>query len=157
MRCDKCGRLMPGHGPDWALKCGCAGKGPQVPEHPCAKCGDDRHLACVFSTDMPDCDALARWLWTVPMGDMLRAVKSDPLVGASTCSRIAECVGFGEDLRRELALAGCATVGEALKWARDDEHMFLEQGLNQREGNDDDWQLAAYREFEAADKANPVL
>jgi hypothetical protein len=126
------------------------------PTHPCGKCGGDKNLDCVFSTGMPDCDALTRWLAHVDMAAMVAAVKADPVVGSRTCSRIAECVGFGKDLARELALAGCGNVGEALQWARDDERLFLEQGLNQRWGEDGDPQLAAMREFEAAHKANPV-
>lgn len=154
MRCPKCGRLPKSEAPKWALPCRCGG--PEVPKHPCAECGGDKHLDCQFGFGMPDCDALAAWLACVPMSDMLAAVKADPLVGRSSCSRIAECVGFGKDLERELALAGCDTPAKAVKWARDDERLFLEQGLNQRWGEDDDWQLKAHRDFEAADKANPV-
>ncbi len=154
MRCAKCGRLPKPEAPKWALPCQC-GAGPQVPEHPCGSCPEDRRMDCLFASGMPKCDSLAAWLPTVPMDGMVAAIRADKLVGRGTCSSIDECLDDA-DLRRELATEGCSTEAEALKWARRHEGLFLEQGLNQRWGEDDDPQLAAHREFEAADKADPV-
>lgn len=131
------------------------GRLPAPPPHPCGECDPERHMDCVFSSGMPDCDALRLWLAHVDMTALVEAVRSDKVVGRGTCSRIDECLEDA-DLRRELALAGCSTVEAAVKWARDDEHLFLEQGLNQRWGEDDDPQLADYRAFQEADKRNPV-
>ena len=124
-------------------------------EHPCAKCDPERHMDCVIGSGMPDCAALHRWLTKVDMAVLVEAVRSDKVVGRGTCSRIDECLEDA-DLYRELALAGCDTAAKAVKWARDDERFFLEQGMNARWGEDDDPQLENYREFKAAGKNNPV-
>lgn len=108
----------------------------------------------MLSDTMPDCAALRIWLAAVDMDGMVRAIRGDMLVGRGTCSSIDERMD-DDDLRRELALAGCATVRDALVWAREGEEGFLERGLNQRWGEDDDGQLAAWREFKAANDANP--
>jgi len=39
------------------------------------------------------------------------------------------------------------TESEAIKWALEQEGLFLEQGLNQRWGEDDDPQLIAWNEW----------
>ena len=166
MRCPICGRFVGTGGPAWALKCACpvwareaaqAGQAarPVAPvPFPCQTCLEDRRIDCAFSRAMPSCDSLAAWLAGVPMAAMVAAIRADKLVGRGTCSRIDECLEDA-DIRRELALAGCATVRDALAWAREDEALFLEQGLNQRWGEDDDGQLAAWRRFKAANGEDP--
>lgn len=179
MRCPKCGRLPKSEAPRWALHCQCdanwriANDEGRLPvahpcggcpdtacgscfdgKHPCGTCPEEKHTDCLFVSGMPKCAALEGWLATVPMDAMVAAIRGDKLVGRGTCSSIDECMDDA-DLRRELAMDGCPTVEAALKWARKHEGLFLEQGLNQRWGEDNDPQLKAYREFEAADKADP--
>lgn len=86
---------------------------------------------------------------------LVAAIRADKVVGMGTCSRIDECYS-DKELAMALAEDHITTVAEALKWAREDEGLFLEQGLNQRWGEDADPQLANFREFQAADKENPV-
>jgi hypothetical protein len=77
---------------------------------------------------------------------MVDAIRADKVVGRGTCSSIDECLSDAE-LAKELAHHGLTTVRDALKWAREGEEIFLEQGLNQRWGEDDDPQLEMYRDF----------
>ena len=159
MRCSKCGRL-PKDETRWEFPCQCGEavltEAPKAKvSHPCVACDADKHMDCLFGSGMPKCALLTAWLTTVPMDEMVAAVRSDKVVGKGTCSRIDECLE-DDDLKRELALAGCATPAGAVKWARADEKLFMDEGLNQRWGEDDDSQLLMHHEFEAADKANPV-
>tara|TARA_R110002020_G_scaffold414874_2_gene624330 strand:+ start:763 stop:1218 length:456 start_codon:yes stop_codon:yes gene_type:complete len=75
---------------------------------------------------------------------MIAAIDANPLVGKGTCSVIAECYDV-IDLRYRLKWSN--SVKEAIEMALDMQEGHLEQGLNYREGNDDDWQLVSYNEF----------
>ena len=71
------------------------------------------------------------------------AVRADPLVGNSTCSVITEA--FSDDeLLEHLNRVEAETAEEAVEEARDYHELWLERGLNQRWGDDDDPQLLAY-------------
>lgn len=74
------------------------------------------------------------------------AIRGDKVVGRGSCSSIDECLD-DEDLRAELEQDKVQTPDDAIEWARQREGLFLEQGLNQRWGSDDDTELKAWREF----------
>lgn len=75
------------------------------------------------------------------------AIRADRLVGHGSCSMIDECMGDAE-LIGELNDARIHAPKSAVKWARNAQRLWLENGLNQREGNDDDPQLLEYNAFE---------
>lgn len=75
------------------------------------------------------------------------AIRADRLVGRSSASSIQNCWEDGE-LSAALDAEGIATAEEAIAWARKREGLFLERGLNQRWGEDEDPQLSAYREWQ---------
>lgn len=77
---------------------------------------------------------------------MVDAIRADKVVGRGTCSSIDECYSDA-DIMEALRDRGITTIAAAIKWAREGEEMFLEQGLNQRWGEDDDPQLEMYRDF----------
>ena len=74
------------------------------------------------------------------------AIRSHPKVGTGTCTSIDECWG-DKDIIETLDSYGIVTEDGAIEWALEQEGLFLEQGLNQRWGEDDDPQLAAWREW----------
>jgi len=127
MRCAKCGRFLKPYAPKWALS----------------------RLRCATTEDLK-----VRGLDAAPE-EMVAAIRADKVVGKGTCSSIDECHS-DEDLEYYLDKDGITTIVAALKWAREQEGFFQEQGLNQRWGEDDDPQLVNYRDFEKANKENPV-
>ncbi len=76
----------------------------------------------------------------------VEAIRKDKLVGHGSCSSIDECMSDAE-LIKTLDECEIKTVKTALKFAYDHEELWLEQGLNQRWGDDDDPQLANYDNF----------
>ncbi len=88
------------------------------------------------------------------MDKRVEAIRAHKLVGRGSCSSIDECYS-DEDLITQLNENGIteANVAGALKWALDGEELFLEQGLNQRFGEDDDEQLKIYKDWKAAREA----
>ena len=88
---------------------------------------------------------------TATFEEMVNAIRNNTLVGRGNCSRIDECVD-NADLIVELSHYGVETVEDAVKWALDDQEFFLEQGLDQRWGEDDDPQLVQYNAFMEARK-----
>jgi len=80
------------------------------------------------------------------MDTLVKAIREDKLVGAGSCTSIDECFDDHE-IAEELQREGITTVEGAIKWARDREGLWLEQGLNCRWGEDDDPQLKAYYGF----------
>ena len=74
------------------------------------------------------------------------AIRAHPLVGRGSCSAVDECMTDDE----LLAEVKDMTVDEAVEWALDDQELWLERGLNQRWGADDDPQLLAYNRFKEA-------
>lgn len=85
----------------------------------------------------------------------VEAIRTDSLVGEGSCASIDEC--FEDDELVELLdLASVKTPLEAVKWARKNEGLSVEQGLNARWGEDDDPQLKAHEEWKQKLAANPL-
>ncbi len=81
------------------------------------------------------------------MTDMrIKAIREDKLVGRGSCSSIDECMSDAE-LIKIFDEHDIKTVKAALKFAYDHEELWLERGLNQRWGDDDDPQLINYDNF----------
>jgi len=76
---------------------------------------------------------------------LIAAVRADKKVGRGSCASIDEC--FSDDELWDDLLCDCKTVEEALKECYESEGLWLEKGLNQRCGEDDDPQLAAWQEW----------
>ena len=78
----------------------------------------------------------------------VNAIRAHKAVGRGSCSSLDECFS-DKDLIELLDEAGIAEddAAGAIRWAIDSEGLFLEQGLNQRWGDDDDIQLKVYNEF----------
>lgn len=75
------------------------------------------------------------------------AIRADKLVGRGSCTSIDECYDAVE-IVQTLDAKGVETPEGAVAWARELEGLRLEQGLNQRWGEDDDWQLKAHDDFQ---------
>lgn len=75
----------------------------------------------------------------------VQIIRSDSKVGIGTCTSIDECQTDTElvDLMDENG----TTTKNARQWARELEGLWLEQGLNQRWGEEDDPQLKEYKEY----------
>jgi hypothetical protein len=86
---------------------------------------------------------------------MVEAIRSDKLVGRGTCSSIDECFDDA-DIIRALQESGINTIDGALTWAREQEGLFMEQGLNARWGEDSDPQLGEWQAWQQAQADNPV-
>jgi hypothetical protein len=89
------------------------------------------------------------------MDSRIEAIRNDKVVGRGTCSSIDETMGDNE-LIEGLAAENVRTPAQAVKWARKNEQMWLEQGLDARFGDDDDDQLVAYKEFKKNCKLYPI-
>lgn len=76
----------------------------------------------------------------------VEAIRANPKVGRGSCTNVDECFSDAE-LAKALEEAGVTSVRGAVEWALDLAGLWLEQGLNQRWGEDDDVQLKMYREF----------
>lgn len=74
------------------------------------------------------------------------AIRANEKVGRGSCSSIDECWDSSE-LVEALDAAGITDAAGAVAWALESEGLHLEAGLNARWGEDDDPQLARYREF----------
>jgi len=77
---------------------------------------------------------------------LISAIRNDKLVGKGTCSSIDECYGDAE-LLEIITKEGITSAEGAVKWARESELLWREEGTNQRWGEDDDIQLTSYREY----------
>jgi len=77
---------------------------------------------------------------------MVAAIRSCPLVGRGSCSTIDECFEDSEIIE-ELVNERIDTTQAAIEWALDFEQIKKEQALNQRFGDDDDWQLKAWQKW----------
>lgn len=80
------------------------------------------------------------------MDSRVKAIRDDELVGKYSCSSIDEC-WTDEELIKHFDGAKISTIEAALGWALEQERMHLEQGLNQRWGENNDSQLQAYKSF----------
>lgn len=107
----------------------------------CAKTGE-----CQWQRTV-DCTQLESWKAAVNMPALVEAIRVDPKVGRGSCSSIDECWDDAE-IGTALARAGISNATKAVEWAQLQEELFLEQGLNQRWGEDDDPQLKNYEEFQ---------
>lgn len=76
----------------------------------------------------------------------VNAIRDHALVGRGSCSAVDECM-TDDELRRALDDANVDTPEAAIKWALEDEQLFLEKGLDCRQGEDDDPQLREYEDF----------
>ena len=74
------------------------------------------------------------------------AIRNHPKVGRGSCTSIDECFS-DQELIDCLDASGVSNEDDAVKWAVDHEGLFLERGLDQRWGEDDDWQLEVYNEW----------
>jgi len=74
------------------------------------------------------------------------AIRANEIVGRGTCTAIDECYSDQELLDR-LNEDDIETPEQAVRWAIEDEGLWLEKGTNQRWGEDDDPQITRYDEF----------
>jgi len=74
------------------------------------------------------------------------AIRNHPKVGEGTCTSVDECWG-DEEIIDFLDDNSITTEEGAIEWALEQEGLFLEQGLNQRWGEDDDPQLIEWNEW----------
>ena len=74
------------------------------------------------------------------------AIRNHSKVGRGTCTSVDECWD-DKDIIQFLDENGVQTEEGAIEWALEQEGLFLEQGLNQRWGEDDDPQLLAWNEW----------
>jgi hypothetical protein len=75
------------------------------------------------------------------------AIRKDERVGWGSCTSIDECWEDAEIVNM-LNADKITDPAAAVKWAYELEGLHLEQGLNQRWGDDDDPQLLAWREWQ---------
>lgn len=78
------------------------------------------------------------------MSALISAIRNHPKVGIGSCTSVDECWADIEILD-ELNRLGITTEDGAVNWALKEEGIFLEKGLNQRFGLDDDPQLLAWQ------------
>ena len=76
----------------------------------------------------------------------ITAIRNHPKVGAGSCTSVDECWD-DKDIIEFLDDNGIQTGEGAIEWALEQEGLHLEQGLNQRWGEDDDPQLIAWNEW----------
>jgi hypothetical protein len=74
------------------------------------------------------------------MDPRVAAIRADKKVGKGSCTSIDECYDDAE-IVEYLDKLKFVTIESAIKWAYDSEGLWLEQGLNQRWGEDSDQQL----------------
>ena len=74
------------------------------------------------------------------------AIRNHNKVGRGTCTSVDECWD-DKDILDFLDDNNILTSEAAISWALDQEGLFLEQGLNQRWGEDDDPQLETWRRW----------
>jgi len=74
------------------------------------------------------------------------AIRNHPKVGRGTCTSVDECWD-DKDIVEFLDENNITTEEGAVEWALEQEGLFLEKGLNQRWGEDDDPQLIEWQEW----------
>ncbi len=84
----------------------------------------------------------------------VKAIRADLRVGRGSCSSIDEC-WEDQELIEAMNEAHVETETEAVHWALQQQRAFLEEGLNQRWGDDDDPQLLEYEAFVKGDENDP--
>lgn len=80
---------------------------------------------------------------------MIEAVRAHRLVGRGSCTSIDECYD-DEELLQTLLEHDAETPEDAIRVCVELEGLHMEQGLNQRWGEDDDPQLLEYNEWKDA-------
>ena len=143
MRCSKCGKLFEKYAPKWAFHCECDDTSTPSKEWMTEVGLKDGPLGLTTAEERKDI-----------LAEMVAAIRADKLVGKGSCSSIDECMEDSE-IANDLVEDGITTPADAVKWAREQEGLFLEQGTNCRWGEDDDPQLKQYNEFKEAEKNNP--
>jgi len=76
----------------------------------------------------------------------VEAIRDHKLVGRGSCTSVDECWD-DKDIIEFLDDSNVTTVEGAIEWALDQEGLFLEQGLNQRWGEDNDPQLIEWQKW----------
>tara|TARA_R110002060_G_scaffold13326_1_gene18930 strand:+ start:190 stop:438 length:249 start_codon:yes stop_codon:yes gene_type:complete len=74
------------------------------------------------------------------------AIREHDKVGHGSCTSVDEC-WEDKEILSWLDDNNIDTTDGAIQWALEQEGLFLEQGLNQRWGEDDDPQLIAWKEW----------
>jgi len=74
------------------------------------------------------------------------AIRDHSRVGRGTCTSVDECWD-DKEIIEFLDDNNVTTEEGAIEWALEQEGLWLEQGLNQRWGDDDDPQLIAWKEW----------
>ena len=74
------------------------------------------------------------------------AIRNHPKVGRGTCTSVDEC-WEDQEIIDLLDANSVTTEAAAIEWALDQEGLWLEKGLNQRWGEDDDPQLIAWEKW----------
>jgi len=89
------------------------------------------------------------------MDSRVSAIRDDALVGRGSCTSIDECFTDNEveELLDEMTITEDI---DAVRWAREHEGLWLEKGLNQRWGSDDDPQLKMWNEWNKNLESNPI-
>ena len=77
----------------------------------------------------------------------VNAIREYEMVGRGSCTSIDECFS-DQELIDCLNDSGVKTEEDAVKWALDHEGLWLEKGLNQRWGEDDDPQLKQWNDWQ---------
>lgn len=81
--------------------------------------------------------------------ELIDAIRKHPLIGRGSCTSIDECYDKADLWKAFGPPAGNMTLEAAINDALESEDLHMEQGLNARWGEDDDPQLAEYKEWEA--------
>ena len=89
-----------------------------------------------------------------PYDEMVAAILADPNVGKGTASVVSECYEVS-DFKSAFKEENIKSVQEALDWAYEVEGLEREKGLNQRWGDDTDWQLEHYKDWQDKKRPNP--
>ena len=89
------------------------------------------------------------------MDSRVIAIRDDAMVGRGSCTSIDECLTDSEieELLDEMTITEDI---DAVRWAREHEGLWLEKGLNQRWGADDDPQLKMWNEWNDKISNNPI-
>lgn len=78
--------------------------------------------------------------------NLVSAIRNNAKVGTGSCTSVDECWS-DKEIADELNSLGILTEEGAVEWALGIEGIFLEKGLSQRFGLDDDPQLLAWQEW----------
>ena len=77
---------------------------------------------------------------------LVSAIRNNKKVGTGSCTSVDECWS-DKEIADELKSRNITTEDEAVAWALELEGLWLEANLNARFGDDDDYQLKAWNEW----------